>query len=220
MMRGLKMSKRDLNILLAFLGALLLLVSYIFICGHFRSEEEILRRDTQYIQPTLYELQEHQLRLNFYNDQIEVAKEKIADLRLRHPEIVLPEEFIQFAVALEAQTDTDIRSITPHDTEAISDFILPDADGYPSPYSAYKQSFTFTASMSYAALKEVIEKIYSRSERITLDSCSLAYSAEDGLLTATIIVSQIYVNNGSYTYVPVNVPVGKVGTENPFGTLS
>ena len=219
MMRKVNMSKRDLNILLAFLGAIILLVSYIVICGRFRSEEETLRQETRYIQPTLYELQEHELRVDFYKQEIEVAKEKIAKLRLRHPEMVLPEEFIQFIVGLEGQLNIDARSITPHETEALSDFILPDADGNSSAFTAYRQSFTVTASMSYGDLKKVVEKIYAQSERITLDSCSVAYNAEDGLLTTTIVISQIFVNDGSYTYVPVNVTPGRVGTENPFGTL-
>jgi hypothetical protein len=219
-MSRLHMPKRDLNILLAFLGAVLLLLSYLFICGHYRAQEETIRLDTSMLRPTLAELQDHQLNLSYYEQETATARQTIADLRELHPDIVLPEEFIQLIVALEAQTDTDVRSIAFHDTEALSTFTLPNADGYPMSYAAYRQSFTFTALLGYEALKEVITKIYAQDERITLDSCSVAYNAEDGLLNATITVSQIFVNNGSYVYEPVIVPGGRIGTANPFNTLA
>jgi hypothetical protein len=219
MMRELKMSKRDLNILLVFLGIVLLIMSYFFICRHYRALENATRAETEYLTPSLALLQEHEQKLAAYKQEIETSKETIAKLRKLHPEVVLPEEFVQLAVTLEAQTDTDVRSITTHETEPLSSYILPDADGNPALYSAYRQSFTFTAALGYGALKDMIEKIYSENERITLDSCSVAYNAEDGLLSATITVSQIFINDGSYTYQPVIVPSGQIGTTNPFNTL-
>ena len=219
-MRGLKMSKRDMNILLAFLGAVLLLVSYFFICGHYRDLKDITMAETNRLTPALEQLRAHQLNLAQYEQEIDTSKEAISDLRKLHPEIVLPEEFIQLAVEMERQTGADIRSITTHDRETLSSFALPDDGGYPEQHSAYRQSFTFTAVLGYDALKGMIERIYAESERITLDNCSVAYSAEEGLLSATLTVSQIFINNGTYLYQPAIVPAGQIGNPNPFNTLN
>ena len=219
-MRGLKMSKRDINILLAFLGAVLLMLSYFFVCGHYRDLEGITLAETGRLSPALAQLQAYQVNLTQYEQEIDASKETISRLRELHPEIVLPEEFIQFALEIEAQTGADVRSITFHDTETLSSFALPDAEGYPEQHSAYRQSFTFTAVLGYSALKGMIEKIYAGSERITLDNCSVAYNAEEGLLSATVTVSQVFINNGTYLYQPDIVPAGQIGNTNPFNTLN
>ena len=219
-MRGLTMSKRDLNILLVFLGIVVLLISYSFICNHFRTLEEATIAETARLSPNLAQLRSHKLNIALYEQEIEASKETIAHLRELHPDIVLPEEFIQLAVALESQIDIDIRSITTHGIEAVSHFILPDSDGNPALHDAYRQSFTFTAALGYDAFKDMIKKIYAENERITLDNCSVSYNAEDALLDATVTVSQIFVNDGSYIYQPVAVPAGRIGTSNPFGTLN
>ena len=218
-MRGHTTSKKDLNILLVFLGIVIFLLSYSFICRHFRTLEEATLAETTRLSYTLSQLHNHQLNLALYEQEIEASKETITRLRELHPDMVLPEEFIQLAVALESQLNVDIRSINTRDIEPVSNFILPDSEGNPVTHNAYRQSFTFTAILSYDALKDMIEKIYAENERITLDDCSVAYNAGDGLLDATVTVSQIFVNDGSYIYQPVDVPSGSVGTSNPFGIL-
>ena len=218
-MRGAKISKRDLNILFAFFGGVLLLLAYTFICGHFRTLENTARTETTQLSPSLTQLRNHHLNIAHYEQEIAASKRDIVRLRMLHPDMVLPEEFIQFAVALEAETGTNVRSITAHDAQLLSNFYLPGADGTPVPHFAYRQAFTFTAVLSYDALKDTIEKIYAESERITLDECSVAYGAEDGLLNATLTISQVFINDGSYIYRPVDVPSGRIGTPNPFNTL-
>ena len=205
MMRGKKLSKRDMNIVLIFLGVVIVFLSYFLICNHFRTQEDATRAETKMLAPTLTQLQQHQLNLTSYEREVEAAKETIDRLRKLHPDMVLPEEFIQFAVALEADISIDIRSITTHDREPLSSFALPNDGGYPEQHTAYRQSFTFTAILGYDALKETIERIYNASERITLDDCAVTYSPEDGKLGATITVSEIFINNGYYIYEPVPV---------------
>ena len=209
-----------MNVLLAFLGAVLLLISYVFVCGHLRDMEDAARAETAQLAPVLEQLQKHQLNITYYEQEIEASKETIAQMRKLHPDIVLPEELIQFVVELESQTDADVRSIAINEIEEISSFILPDDEGNPVHNKAYREPFSFTAVLGYGEFKNMLEEIYNADTRTILDNCSVAYNSEYGLLNATVNASQIFINNGSYNYQSGTIPSGSIGTTNPFNTQS
>ena len=213
-------SKRDVNVLLIFFGVIILIAAYFLGYSHFSEETRRITAETAAMEPALAELQRYQSQLDFYGTEIEASKETIAQVRAFYPEMVLPETFIQFAVGIEARQGADIVSLAVNDPAPLDSFRLPDEEGYPVPFSAYLQSCAMTANLGYGALKSTLREVLSQSERLSVDECTVTYNQESGLLSATLTISQMVINNGFYEYVPVDVPLGKVGTTNPFHTIN
>ena len=212
-------SKRDVNILLIFFGIVILIAAYFLGYSHFAEETRRITAETEAMQPTLAELQRHQSQLDFYRQEIEASKETVAQVLAIYPEVVLPETFIQFAVGIEARQGADILSLAVSDPTPLDSFLLPDDDGYSAAYSAYLQSCALSANLGYSSLKSTLREILSHPQRISVDDCTVTYNQESGLLSATLTISQMVINNGFYAYVPVDVPLGKIGTTNPFHTI-
>jgi 3-dehydroquinate synthase class II len=92
--------------------------------------------------------------------------------------------------------------------------------GY-SPYGLYDRRMAMNYEVSYDGLKRSIKNLCMQSNRTAIDSISVVYDDETGLLTGSTSVSMYCVpNQEGKEYVEPDFSSVLLGTDNIFGTIT
>ena len=219
-MKGVNLSKKDVNVLLIFLGIVIALLSFFFVARRFTGMKEQLEMDNMMLQSRLMELQDYELNLPDYNMSIKEASATITGERKKYKEEVRIEDLIMFAVELENTTGVEIDSVSFQPPVLLTEFDAPNDEGVQTHYYAYSISMTMGTRFGYTPMKDALKKIQTASDRTVLDTLALSYDSSTGGLVGNMVTSKIFITDGSYVYVPTEVPAGLLGTPNPFGTIT
>lgn len=215
-----RISKRDANLLMVFLGLLMVLVVYFVPVANYSEETEQLVAQTNALKPELAALEEHQRKIPEYNEGIEAAKVGIAAERDLYAEEVRTEDCIMYAVMLEREYELGISSASFVEPQAVKTLNSMNEQGQMADFTAYSTNMSLVCRMGYENLKQAINRLYQTADKTMLDSVSVSYDPETAGLVGTLNIAKLFVADGDYEYVPTPVEYGPLGTLNPFGTLT
>ena len=218
-----KVSKRDLYLLLALAGVVIAFCAWKFGFEKMNAKTETLRNDTIAIQAEIDKYSAVKNNIDIYQKGIEDATNKIAGTLRKFPSNVLVEDVIMLGRELEKNIDdTYVSSAALTNTVQIftAQSVPVDATSAPITYQLFKSQITMSYTTPYEGFKDVIDYITKHTNRMSVDNFSVSYDASTGLLSASTAVDMFHVTGTDKAYVEQNLSGVKLGTDNIFGTIS
>lgn len=226
-----KLSKRDIGLLLILLGIGVFLVCYLAVFNPRTADNEMIQTQINNLKPELDELKAKEARRPEFDAGIEEARETIREIQDGFPKrggehtLIREEDFIMYAVALENTVGIDTAGMKF--TQAVQlaetvDIVDPNTGelDFEAKY-AFKVNADIDAYLTYDHLKDVVRHAYGpMSTKTTLDSISISYNSATGVLYGTISVGKYCMSSDPAPYFELtDIPPMPIGVPNPFGTL-
>ena len=219
-----RISKKDMNLLLVLLGLIIFISVYLGVANRYSEKTEALQTELYELTPRLEELRAHSANLPEYEAGIDQSIANVKKELNRYPADVRPEDLILYALDLKTDVGLSIESINFSPAEKISSFqiVREGKNGETEfvPMAAMKTGFSTTCGMDYKQMKDFINYIYATKYCTTLDRLTVVYDAESGGLTSSVDISKYFVSSQDYKYVPSPVPEVSIGTDDPFKTFA
>lgn len=216
-----KVSKRDLYLLLALAGIIIAFCAWKFGFEKMSAKTEKLRDDTAVIQADIDKYSAVKNNIDIYQKGIEDATGKIVNVLRKFPVNVLPEDVIMFGRELEKNDDDTYVSGTTVGN-AVNIYTAQsqpvDAGTTPITYQLFENQTTLTYTTSYTGFKELLDYINSHPNRMNMNIFALSYDTGTGLLSGSSTVNMYYVLGSDKAYTEQNLGGVKVGTDNIFST--
>lgn len=217
-----KVSKRDLYLLLALAGIIIVFCAWQFGFKNMSAKTETLRADTAVVQAEIDKYSAVKNNIDIYQKGIEDATNRIADILRKFPTNVLTEDAIMLGRELERDNDTTYVSGTTIG-ETLNTYTAQsspvDASAAPITYQLFKSKIVLSYTTSYKGLKDMFDYIAGHTNRMSIDNFSVSYDTSTGLLSGTSTVEMCYVSGSDKAYVEQNLSGVKIGTDNIFSTV-
>lgn len=251
-----KVSKRDILLLIGFIGILLGFCSYYFVYMPTMEKIDTLEAENTKLQNQIKDLKIKTQNKETYVNETAQMKKDIEAIYQLFPVDVREENAILLAINQELISPMDIDTITiapleiiPFTTDAQTEEVeytyeidqveelerqegtqdtataqTPDntqaAAAQTSPYGLYGRKVDMNYVVSYEGLKRSIKNLCMQTDRTGIESVSVAYDEETGLLSGTTTVNLYCVpNQEDKIYVQPNFSSVLLGAPNPFGTI-
>lgn len=213
-----KLSMRDINMILALAGVVIVAAVYLLVFQKFNEKNAALDATLAEKEATYQELKQYYQDKSKYITETEKSKRAINSNLSRLPLGVMSEDFLVFIMDTTDDVQANLRSVTFKDETELSSFSTI-VDGQTVECIGFEVGAGFTGTMTYNGLKEYLRNIYSEDNEITyVDSFSVSASPETEDLDVTFNLCKYYISYEDGEYVPVPVPKVTMGTKNPFGT--
>ena len=208
-----KLSKRDIGLLLGLLGLVIAVASYALVFNPMKLKNQELETELTALKDKEAKLTELVDDFDYYKEQIEVCKEKSAEIETRFPSEVKPENEIMYAVELEDELEIEFSTLnygTP--LEIIT-------EGQKADRFAYCTSLSANYRATYRGLKDVIIYTADQADRMVVDTVTASYDGTTGNLVGSITINMYTVAGTERVYEKPYVPAMNVGIDNIFGTI-
>lgn len=208
-----KLSKRDIGLLLGLLGLVIAVASYALVFNPMKLKNQELETELAALKDKEAKLTELVDNFDYYKKQIEVCKEKSAEIETRFPSEVKPENEIMYAVELEDELEVEFSTLnygTP--LEIIT-------EGQKADRFAYCTSLSANYRATYRGLKDVILYTADQADRMVVDTVTASYDGTTGNLVGSITINMYTVAGTERVYEKPYVPAMNVGIDNIFGTI-
>jgi hypothetical protein len=212
-----KVSKKDLNLILVILGIVLAAVSYFAVYNGLVERTEKLERDLSALNPRLEQLRAHESASQGYLDGMEEVKASIAERTLGFDTHMRPEDWIMYAVRMVNRTGCEVESITVNSSQRLDPVegltLMQDSGEY---RAVVKQPIQTTADIAcvftYEQLKQIIDYIYIDSRKTSLVSMNVTYNSSTGRLRGAATLNKLILTSPDDPYIETDVgrriPVG------------
>ncbi len=218
-----KVSKKEIYLLLALLGVIFAVCAWQFGFKKINEKVNTLRTETESLNADIAKYDAVKNNIEIYNKGIEDIANKIAKTISLFPVDVLPEDAIMLGREFEKNNkNTYVDGAMMGTSSSLFNAVSTPVDSSAAPVSYFLNSnqVTFAYSSSYEGVKDMIDYIYSHKNRMSVNTFSLAYDVNTGLLSGTTIVDMYYVTGTDKQYVPQNLQSVPVGVNNIFGTVN
>ena len=208
-----KLSKRDIGLLLGLLGLVIAVASYALVFNPMKLKNQELETELTALKDKEAKLTELVDDFDYYKEQIEVCKETSAEIETRFPSEVKPENEIMYAVELEDELEVEFSTLnygTP--LEIIT-------EGQKADRFAYCTSLSANYRATYRGLKDVILYTADQADRMVVDTVTASYDGTTGNLVGSITINMYTVAGTERVYEKPYVPAMNVGIDNIFGTI-
>lgn len=218
-----KVSKRDLYLLLALAGVIIAFCAWNFGFKKVSAKTETLRNDTAVIQAEIDKYSAVKNNIDIYQKGIEDATNKIAGILRKFPSNVLTEDAVMLGRELEKNDNSTYVSTTAIG-ENVSVFtaqsVPAEATAAPVTYQLLSRQISMSYTTSYEGFKEMLDYINGHANRMSMDNYALSYDTSTGLLSGSATIDMYSVTGTDKAYVEQNLSGVKLGTDNIFGTIS
>ncbi len=242
-----KVSKRDILLLVAFIGILAAVCSYLFVFQPTMEKTEALVQENQQLTERIVDLQNKSANRDSYESQTAQMNQRIEEIYQLFPVDVREEDAVLLAINQELLSPMEVESITidallevplveasdpnmPDATYAIEDDLGTQEAPTPesgdtqgaagvNPFSLMNRKATINYEVSYDGLKRSVKNICMQTDRMVIDNLSVVYDEQTGLLKGTTTVNMYCVpNQEGKEYEEPDFGGVLLGTDNIFGT--
>lgn len=240
-----KVSKRDINLLIGFLGILIAFCAYQFGYRNVNAKVEELNRKNVAMEAEIAKYEAWEKSRDTFVTETEVMEKQIVSWLGEFPANNLPEDDMKLAYQMDNRsienylfinsmdfTEPTVVFTTDYSAGATSsDSAQADASaaGTASPVnttaelypqlSLYQSQTSMGVDCSYQGIKDMIERVYSRAERKSIEAVLLSYDETTGQLTGSLVMNDFFVYGLDKAYTqPALTPV-REGTDNIFGSM-
>jgi len=209
-----KVSKRDVGLLLMVLGILASIIAYRFVYQKKMEENARLESQLKTLQTEEANLAELDANRPFYESEIERMNEDNKEILSHFPVDILPENEIMYVVAMEEENEV-----------YFSDLAYGSAEEYSTGYeartglTASDVVMTLSYQSTYQGLKDVITYTGGQDRRMVINTVSASYDRTTGNVSGSMTLDQYVVSGTDAAYIPPYVPAISIGTDNIFGTI-
>ena len=230
-----KLSKRDINLLLGFLGILIAFLAYQFAYVKMNKSADQLSLKSAAMEQEIAELQALLPEQEFYETETARMEKEIGELLSKFDANVLPEDDIKFAYQQDNRnvsaylfinslsfTEPSLQYTTNQNTEVIYESSTVTVNGgalYPT-YYLYGQQTSYGLECSYDGLKSIIKNVFKEDSRKGIDNITVTFDEATGQLTGNMVMNSYYVQGNDATNTQPDLTPVRQGTDNIFGTVN
>lgn len=216
-----KVSKRDIKLLLVLAGLLIFLGLYFGMFTRYQEKTAAVNASIGEMEPKLEELEGYYKNLSTDEQGVADAHKAIQNELEFYPAGIKDEDFLVSLLDMEKKIGFTMESVSFDAPSLLLQF--PCAVGQQSEetvvdMSAYRAGVVMTNQLTYPQLKQCIDYIYNSPQRTALDSVSVSFNSETGKLTGSFSIAKYYLTWDGAKYTPANLPIVNKGVADLFGT--
>ena len=213
-----KLTPRDINLILALVGVVVVVAVYLLVFQNFNTKNSELDTQIAEKEATYAELKECYHNLETYQKGTEESKKNIKSDLNRLPLGINSEDFLVYLMDSTEAVGATLNSVSFQEPSELQSFTTVINDESVD-VTGYEVGAGFQGQMTYTQLKEYIQQIYSTDNNITfIDSFTLTANSESTALEVNFNLKKYYISYEGGEYVPVEVPYVQMSTSNPFAT--
>jgi hypothetical protein len=222
-------SKKDIKLLLYVAGIAVAVLVYFLIFQSTMEKVDALEIENSSLTAQYQQLQILDANKEQYQRDTKQANTDISAYLSHFPVYMQEEDSIMYAVDLENMTDISINNINFSQEEQLYAATLPasssavkvseDTTDDVSIY-LYNMNSLYSFTCTYDGFKEALASIQQDSDIKNVDSLSLAYDSDSGLLVGTMSVNMYFVDGRGIAYEEPYIPSMSIGVNNIFGATS
>ena len=242
-----KMSKKDQNLLLFLVGALVIVVVWFFVVSPMRQKTESLRMENSSLKGTAELYQSINMNKDEYEKSILVLEDKRDNILDDYPSNMLTTDKIMYLTNLEnfyvedvavagmafdvveevvpevseeEQANQAAQTTTDEEgnvTEAAPATEEENAEN--QGLHLYKVPVNYNFRATYTGSKDMIEYLFDNGYRKSIRNMNLAYDTETGQLAGDMDVDFYYILGTDKLYDPISIPPVRKGVPNVFHTV-
>lgn len=233
-----KIAKKDGQIMLVSFGMLLVFLAVYFVFLPVKEKVDRQKAENQKLELRVNELKQMEAQTQYYETEIESAKGKIEAAYADYQVDFRPEDAFMLGRALEEYADNmevsqinvdmpviiyDPSSNTSSDGAAAqtqdTGSAVPAAEADTSRPVLYDKKLTLGHECTARGFKDLIDYINLNTNKMTIDTISVAYNTSTGTLIGKTVVNVYLLQNTGRAYEPWPIPQINKGTDNVFGTI-
>lgn len=225
-----KKSKKRIDTVtqLALIFVLLIAVlMYVFVYYKKVEQRDAIQRECSILQARLTELTEKEKSRAYYEQQMDAAEDALREMLARYSAGHTPEKSILFVREIEEALGITIPNVS-FSTPTVLTTVDLSGIGSKQEWKQItfsKEPLSFSYRCDYETLKETLRYLKEYPEHRTLQSVSMSYDSERGILSGNMVVNLYSVTGGDKVYLAPEsgeVPLGRdnlfaadMGTELP-----
>ena len=203
---------KNVERLLFYAGGLFLVIFvYVFVFQNLQLKNQELDTKVSHLRTEESQLLEMKKSQKDNKAAIISMQSEIADMLERYPADVMEEDAIRYAYKVEDGLDISITNISFNQRNLVT-------TGEKSGYQLMVTPITYTYSVGYNDLKKFISDFQQVGDMRNVESISLGYDADTGLLFGVMDANHYSIEGGDQVYKPTGDEQLSIGNENIFGT--
>ena len=203
-----KVKKSEIQLLIAVLGILLAVVTYFLVYAKFNDLADSMESQNMSLRSQVSTLEVLDQRKADYLAATEKMQSYITNFESRFPVDILPEDSIMMVKNMEDATRTKVANIS-FGTEA------------EVPYThMYELPLGISISCTYNDFKGLVRYIYNQQERQSIQSVSISYNSEEGMLSGNMTLNTYYLMGTDKEYSEPYIPAMEMGVDTIFGNMN
>lgn len=231
---NMKLKKSDVNILIMLLGILIPVAIYFFVYTSFTEKTAAMNADNETLQTEVDYLQDLADHKQQYIDDTAAMQIQIDEIKSRFPAEYKPEDDIMYIIGVENDYGAEIPTIamgtssmievaataeeTAEGAEATDDAAGDTVDTTTPAISLYQTPISVSMQSSYRSLKDIVTYINTDTDRKSIDSLSVVFDTETGLLASTMAFNAYSLTGTEKEYTAPQVNGVFYGTSDIFNT--
>ncbi len=216
-----KISKRDISIILVILGLFAAFLSYQFLFRPTMSERDDVIAEREQLEREYNSLKPVIDNQQTYSTNTANWEASLNSLVQKFPAYYLYEDGIMYLRSLEANEDL----LVYFDTYTVTETLL--TDTYSGRVNGQTKTYAFGNSTiaasftvgTYDAMKSLISAVYSDSNPKNIESISMNFNQQTGELTGSMNLNLYSLTDGTNAYTPPTIPEMETGLECIFGEI-
>ena len=228
------MKKSDINLLLGFLGVLIAFCAYQFVYLKMEERTADLEAKNAKMRTEIATMESWLPDQEFYESEMERMNQEISAIVKEFPANVLPEDDMKLAYQMDnlssssyvfinsmSFTDPAVSYTTTYDTSKadISTANPISVEPLYPVYTLYNTQVNMGIDCSYSGIKGMIEAIYNKKDRKSIDSIVLSFDETTGRLGGSLAMTSYFLYGSDTVYVEPDLYEIHKGTNNIFGTV-
>ena len=236
---NMKLKKSDVNILIMLVGILIPVAIYFFVYTSFTEKTAAMNADNETLQTEVDYLQDLADHKQQYIDDTAAMQIQIDEIKSRFPAEYKPEDDIMYIIGVEndygaeiptiamgtssmievAAADEETAEAPAEGAEATTDDAAGDTVDTTTPaISLYQTPISVSMQSSYRSLKDIVTYINTDTDRKSIDSLSVVFDTETGLLASTMAFNAYSLTGTEKEYAAPQVSGVFYGTSDIFNT--
>ena len=235
---NMKLKKSDVNILIMLVGILIPVAIYFFVYTSFTEKTAAMNADNETLQTEVDYLQDLADHKQQYIDDTAAMQIQIDEIKSRFPAEYKPEDDIMYIIGVENDYGAEIPTIamgtssmievaaTAEETaeapaegaETTDDEAGDTVDTTTPAISLYQTPISVSMQSSYRSLKDIVTYINTDTDRKSIDSLSVVFDTETGLLASTMAFNAYSLTGTEKEYAAPQVSGVFYGTSDIFNT--
>ena len=235
---NMKLKKSDVNILIMLAGILIPVAIYFFVYTSFTEKTAAMNADNETLQTEVDYLQDLADHKQQYIDDTAAMQIQIDEIKSRFPAEYKPEDDIMYIIGVENDYGAEIPTIAmgtssmievaaaaeetaeapAEGAEATDDAAGDTVDTTTPAISLYQTPISVSMQSSYRSLKDIVTYINTDTDRKSIDSLSVVFDTETGLLASTMAFNAYSLTGTEKEYAAPQVSGVFYGTSDIFNT--
>lgn len=235
---NMKLKKSDVNILIMLAGILIPVAIYFFVYTSFTEKTAAMNADNETLQTEVDYLQDLADHKQQYIDDTAAMQIQIDEIKSRFPAEYKPEDDIMYIIGVENDYGAEIPTIAmgtssmievaaaaeetaeapAEGAEATDDAAGDTVDTTTPAISLYQTPISVSMQSSYRSLKDIVTYINTDTDRKSIDSLSVVFDTETGLLASTMAFNAYSLTGTEKEYTAPQVNGVFYGTSDIFNT--